>query len=94
MAMHQVPKYTPFVLILLLYSACQESFASFNPIDNYLVTCGSSYNITFQGRTFIPDIEFEHSNLQIIRYWIRLYFQLFLDSSPNMTIATIAVIYR
>jgi hypothetical protein len=64
MAMHEVPKYTPFVLILLLYTACQESFASFNPIDNYLVACGSSHNITFQGRTFLPDIEFEHFNLQ------------------------------
>ncbi|RHN78437.1 putative protein kinase RLK-Pelle-CrRLK1L-1 family [Medicago truncatula] len=66
MAMPEVPKYTHFVLILLLYTICQESLASFNPIDNYLVACGSSHNITFHGRTFTPDIEFEHSNLQII----------------------------
>jgi len=65
MVMLEVAKCTPFVLILLLNIICQESFASFHPIDNYLVACGSSHNVTFQGRTFVPDIEFEHSNFQI-----------------------------
>lgn len=51
-----VDKWTPFVLAFLLYTG-KESFASFTPIDNYLVVCGSSNNITFQGRTFFPDIE-------------------------------------
>jgi len=58
----EVAKCAPFILILLLNMTCQGSFASFHPIDNYLVACGSSHNITFQGRTFISDIEFEHSN--------------------------------
>lgn len=31
------------------------SFASFTPVDNYLIACGSSRNVTFQGRTFVPD---------------------------------------
>jgi len=77
MAMPEVTEYTPFVLILILYTECRESFASFNPINNYLVACGSSHNITFLGRTFIPDIEFEHSNLQIIAFHhsSRLFFE-------------------
>jgi len=37
MSMPEISKDTPFVLILLLYTICQESLASFNSIDNYLV---------------------------------------------------------
>lgn len=33
------------------------SSASFVPVDNYLIACGSSQNITFQGRTFVPDTD-------------------------------------
>ncbi|WJX93895.1 hypothetical protein P8452_75374 [Trifolium repens] len=67
MVMPKIPKYTPFLLILLLFNVSKESFASsFIPIDNYLVACGSSHDITFQGRIFIPEFKFNHSNLQII----------------------------
>ncbi|KAJ6776351.1 hypothetical protein OIU74_000516 [Salix koriyanagi] len=31
------------------------SFAAFIPSDNYLVACGSSQNVTFQGKTYVPD---------------------------------------
>ncbi|KAL5976212.1 Receptor-like protein kinase THESEUS 1 [Asimina triloba] len=31
------------------------STAAFNPVDNYLLACGSSHNISFQGQTFVPD---------------------------------------
>ncbi|KAK2408483.1 receptor protein kinase HERK [Trifolium repens] len=67
MVMPKIPKYTPFLLILLLFAVSNESFASsFTPVDNYLVACGSSNDINFQGRTFIPQFKFNHSNLQII----------------------------
>ncbi|XP_027355274.1 receptor-like protein kinase THESEUS 1 [Abrus precatorius] len=52
----------PFCLAFLLY-LCKESLASFIPIDNYLVACGSSDKLTFQDRTFIPDSE--HANVEI-----------------------------
>ncbi|KAI4342483.1 hypothetical protein MLD38_027110 [Melastoma candidum] len=29
---------------------------AFTPADNYLVACGSSQNVTYEGRTFIPDL--------------------------------------
>ncbi|KAJ1395490.1 Protein kinase domain [Sesbania bispinosa] len=61
--MLEFAKWTPFVLAFLLYVG-KESFASYTPVDNYLVACGSSNNINFQGRTFIPDSE--HPNLKII----------------------------
>ncbi|KAJ4845238.1 Receptor-like protein kinase THESEUS 1 [Turnera subulata] len=31
------------------------SFASFIPADNYLIACGAPQNVTFQGRTYLPD---------------------------------------
>ncbi|XWS09942.1 hypothetical protein CRYUN_Cryun39dG0033100 [Craigia yunnanensis] len=37
--------------------------ASFTPADNYLIVCGSSQNVTFQGRTFVPDSG--HSSLSL-----------------------------
>ncbi|XP_019443980.1 PREDICTED: receptor-like protein kinase THESEUS 1 [Lupinus angustifolius] len=37
------------------------SFSMYNPLDNYLIACGSSQNITFQGQTFVPDSQ--HSSL-------------------------------
>ncbi|KAF4346324.1 hypothetical protein F8388_011498 [Cannabis sativa] len=38
-----------------------RSYALFTPLDNYLITCGSSGNVTFQGRTFVPDSD--HSSI-------------------------------
>ncbi|KAF2314291.1 hypothetical protein GH714_025091 [Hevea brasiliensis] len=40
-----------------------KSFATFSPPDNYLIACGSSQNVTFQGRTFVPDLQ--HSSLTL-----------------------------
>ncbi|XP_020092778.1 receptor-like protein kinase THESEUS 1 [Ananas comosus] len=31
------------------------SSAAFTPADNYLIACGSSQNVTFQGQIFVPD---------------------------------------
>ncbi|XP_074557478.1 receptor-like protein kinase THESEUS 1 [Curcuma longa] len=31
------------------------SFAAFAPVDNYLLACGSSRNVPFQGQDFLPD---------------------------------------
>ncbi|ONK75956.1 uncharacterized protein A4U43_C03F22330 [Asparagus officinalis] len=31
------------------------SFAAFTPIDNYLIACGSSQNVSVQGKNFLPD---------------------------------------
>ncbi|KAF3566664.1 hypothetical protein DY000_02017058 [Brassica cretica] len=46
----------PFlVLLLFLFLSCYTSSALFTPPDNYLISCGSSQNITYQGRTFVPD---------------------------------------
>uniref|UniRef100_A0A0A0LGD9 Protein kinase domain-containing protein n=1 Tax=Cucumis sativus TaxID=3659 RepID=A0A0A0LGD9_CUCSA len=42
------------VLSVVLFM-CIGSYATFTPIDNYLISCGSTQNITFQGRTFVPD---------------------------------------
>ncbi|KAK9149991.1 hypothetical protein Syun_008300 [Stephania yunnanensis] len=32
-----------------------ESCAAFSPVDNYLIACGSSKNVSIQGRDFVPD---------------------------------------
>ncbi|KAG6607853.1 Receptor-like protein kinase THESEUS 1, partial [Cucurbita argyrosperma subsp. sororia] len=50
------------VLSIALF-LCIGSYASFTPVDNYLIACGSSQNITFQGRTFVPDTQ--HSLLSL-----------------------------
>ncbi|XP_009342432.1 receptor-like protein kinase THESEUS 1 [Pyrus x bretschneideri] len=41
------------VVVFLSY----RSSASFTAVDNYLIVCGSSKNVTFQGRTFVPDAQ-------------------------------------
>ncbi|KAJ4907618.1 Receptor-like protein kinase THESEUS 1 [Raphanus sativus] len=41
--------------LLVLFLSCYTSLALYTPPDNYLISCGSSQNITFQGRTFVPD---------------------------------------
>ncbi|OVA20192.1 Protein kinase domain [Macleaya cordata] len=33
------------------------SNAEFSPVDNYLIACGSSQNVSLQGRIFVPDSE-------------------------------------
>lgn len=49
-------KWVPWILaVILLGFMGHGSSALFTPIDNYLIACGSLNNITFQGRTFVPD---------------------------------------
>ncbi|KAM7278140.1 hypothetical protein ACFE04_005274 [Oxalis oulophora] len=47
----------PLVILALfiLNGCCGSSWAAFTPVDNYLIACGASKNVTFQGRTFVPD---------------------------------------
>ncbi|KAF3453630.1 hypothetical protein FNV43_RR04071 [Rhamnella rubrinervis] len=47
-------KWIPLVLAVVLFVG-QGSSASFTPVDNYLIACGSSRNVTYQGRAFVPD---------------------------------------
>ncbi|KAF5478722.1 hypothetical protein F2P56_005260 [Juglans regia] len=53
-------KLVPLVLAMILFMG-HGSCASFTPVDNYLIACGSSKNVTFQDRTFVSDSE--HSSL-------------------------------
>lgn len=53
-------KLVPLVLIVFLFVR-HGTFATFTPVDNYLIACGSSKNVIFQGRIFVPDSE--HSSL-------------------------------
>ncbi|XP_010268798.1 PREDICTED: receptor-like protein kinase THESEUS 1 [Nelumbo nucifera] len=49
-------EWVPLVLAVLYVGfTVRGSYASFSPVDNYLIACGSSQNVTNQGRTFIPD---------------------------------------
>ncbi|KAB1217211.1 Receptor-like protein kinase THESEUS 1 [Morella rubra] len=50
----------PLALAVILFMG-HGSCASFTPVDNYLIACGSSKNVSFQYRTFVPDSE--HSSL-------------------------------
>ncbi|KAI4322897.1 hypothetical protein L6164_022548 [Bauhinia variegata] len=50
----RIMKWVPFVSVVFLF-LLDGSFGLFVPSDNYLIACGSSQNITFQGRTFVPD---------------------------------------
>ncbi|KAF5196290.1 Receptor-like protein kinase theseus [Thalictrum thalictroides] len=43
------------VLAVVIISMFDGSYAAFNPVDNYLIACGSSRNVTFHGRVFVPD---------------------------------------
>ncbi|KAL4333891.1 hypothetical protein GQ457_07G014240 [Hibiscus cannabinus] len=49
-------------VILLEFLSCRIE-ALFTPTDNYLIVCGSLQNVTFQGRTFVPDLL--HSSLSL-----------------------------
>ncbi|KAK8647951.1 hypothetical protein V6N13_121675 [Hibiscus sabdariffa] len=42
--------------VILLEFLSWRTEALFTPTDNYLIVCGSSQNVTFQGRTFVPDL--------------------------------------
>ncbi|KAK3199159.1 hypothetical protein Dsin_022574 [Dipteronia sinensis] len=51
-------KWVSIVLAVVLFEfVCHRSCAAFVPVDNYLIACGSSQNVTFQGKTFVPDTE-------------------------------------
>ncbi|CBI20358.3 unnamed protein product, partial [Vitis vinifera] len=51
-------KWGPLILaVILLGFIGHGSYASFTPVDNYLIACGSSKNLTFQGRTFVPEVQ-------------------------------------
>lgn len=50
----KVLKWLRLVLTIALLMG-HKSSASFTPVDNYLIACGSSQNVIFQGRTFVPD---------------------------------------
>ncbi|KAF7832459.1 receptor-like protein kinase THESEUS 1 [Senna tora] len=43
------------IFLFVNYYSCTATTTTFTPIDNYLIACGSSQNITFAGRTFIAD---------------------------------------
>ncbi|KAF7832481.1 receptor-like protein kinase THESEUS 1 [Senna tora] len=43
------------IIFFVNYYSCAATTTTFTPIDNYLIACGSSQNITFAGRTFIAD---------------------------------------
>ncbi|XP_050218187.1 receptor-like protein kinase THESEUS 1 [Mercurialis annua] len=49
-----------FLVVIFGYNG---SFAAFTPPDNYLIACGASQNVSFQGRTFVPDSG--HSSLTL-----------------------------
>ncbi|XP_027354679.1 receptor-like protein kinase THESEUS 1 [Abrus precatorius] len=54
-------KWVPHVFVVVFLVLVNGSFALYTPPDSYLIACGSSQNITFQGRTFVPDSQ--HSSL-------------------------------
>ncbi|KAF7832894.1 receptor-like protein kinase THESEUS 1 [Senna tora] len=43
------------IILFVNYYSCAATTTTFTPIDNNLIACGSSQNITFAGRTFIAD---------------------------------------
>ncbi|XP_057528449.1 receptor-like protein kinase THESEUS 1 [Amaranthus tricolor] len=53
-------KWVALILFGLFIGSCN---ASFTPPDSYLLACGSSQNVTFQGHTYIPDLE--HSSVKL-----------------------------
>lgn len=58
--MLKLVKWVCTILVLITFLV-NGSLASYTPHDNYLIACGSSKSITFQGRTFVPDSQ--HSSL-------------------------------
>ncbi|KAG6756489.1 hypothetical protein POTOM_039918 [Populus tomentosa] len=55
----------PIVVAFVLFELIGHniSFAAFTPPDNYLIACGSTQSVTFQGKTYVPDSG--HSSLTI-----------------------------
>ncbi|KAK8622766.1 hypothetical protein V6N13_117668 [Hibiscus sabdariffa] len=54
----------PLVLAVVLFEFPDYRIqAAFTPADNYLIVCGSSKDVTFQGRTYVPDSG--HSSLSL-----------------------------
>ncbi|KAL1363309.1 hypothetical protein HN51_011515 [Arachis hypogaea] len=51
------------LLVVFLVVLVNGTFGSYTFTDNYLIACGSSKNITFQGRNFVPDSQ--HSKLTL-----------------------------
>ncbi|KAF7832710.1 receptor-like protein kinase THESEUS 1 [Senna tora] len=51
------------IILFVNYYSCAATTTTFTPIDNYLIACGSSQNITFAGRTFI--IDSQHSTVRL-----------------------------
>ncbi|KAI8008583.1 Receptor-like protein kinase THESEUS 1 [Camellia lanceoleosa] len=51
----ELVKWVPLVLHVLFVFMFLESSALFIPVDSYLIVCGSSQNVSFQGQTYIPD---------------------------------------
>ncbi|KAF6167661.1 hypothetical protein GIB67_031244 [Kingdonia uniflora] len=45
------------LVLALVLSIAHISYCDFNPVDNYLITCGSSQNVSIQGRFFLPDLQ-------------------------------------
>lgn len=57
--------WVPIVIasVLFQFIGRNRSFATFTPPDNYLIACGSSQNVVFEGKTFVPDSG--HSSLTL-----------------------------
>ncbi|KAJ6293133.1 hypothetical protein OIU78_025170 [Salix suchowensis] len=57
----------PVVVVFVLFELMGHniSSAAFTPPDNYLIACGSSQNVSFQGKTYVPDSV--HSSLDLKR---------------------------
>uniref|UniRef100_A0A6N2N928 Protein kinase domain-containing protein n=1 Tax=Salix viminalis TaxID=40686 RepID=A0A6N2N928_SALVM len=53
------------VFVLFELMGHNISSAAFTPPDNYLIACGSSQNVSFQGKTYVPDSV--HSSLDLKR---------------------------
>ncbi|KAF7839788.1 receptor-like protein kinase THESEUS 1 [Senna tora] len=50
------------IILLVNFYSRAATTTTFSPIDNYLIACGSSENITFAGQTFIADSQ--HSTVR------------------------------
>ncbi|KAK9092383.1 hypothetical protein Syun_027294 [Stephania yunnanensis] len=51
----EVPKWVDLVFVVLFCVLFRGYSAEFVPVDNYLIACGSSQNVSVQGRVFVPD---------------------------------------
>ncbi|GMH24301.1 hypothetical protein Nepgr_026144 [Nepenthes gracilis] len=52
----KIMQWVPLVIAVFLFELMFSlSNSSFTPADNYLIACGSSQNVTFQGQIYVPD---------------------------------------